>query len=368
MAGDTLACYGVLWQRVAFGVSVGLGVWFSLQTLMIALPAIAWIVLGRRRAAFREAWPAAAGAIVGATPFWLGNVLSGFSSFTNNWASQAAPSGAQVFDNAVWLFSMQIPKLLVRVPAWWSLSTLLMVAYMIVAVGFAIAIFRRFDERPSTPALRASAGGGGGRANAAVVQLLWLVFVSVVLFYIFSNAGSMRGWTVRYIAPLYLIVPVICAIGLAALGRWSKWLAVVTAALLTVPNLFLYSLPGTAERAELTAGLADDSRLRALLAQRSVQMVYGDYFWVYHINFDSRERILGIPSYAAGDYFHYSRQLGRMPVRWGMLGGHEEVERWAKAVGATGTETADGDLTAFIVARPAANAAALIASLRTMFR
>ncbi|MFY9718496.1 MAG: hypothetical protein WAK16_02525, partial [Candidatus Cybelea sp.] len=174
-------------------------------------------------------------------------------------------------------------------------------------------------------------------------------------------------WTVRYIAPLYLIVPIICAIGLATVWRSSRWLAIVTVAMLTVPNLLLYSLPGTKTRAELTSGLADDARLRALLAQRSVQMIYGDYFYVYHINFDSRERIAGIPSWAEGDYLHYDQSLGRMRVRWAMLGGRAEVERWAKGVGATGTVVADGDLTAFIADRPAPNAAALIVSLRRMF-
>ena len=31
---------GLLWQRVCFGLSVGIGLWFSFQTLMIVLPAI----------------------------------------------------------------------------------------------------------------------------------------------------------------------------------------------------------------------------------------------------------------------------------------------------------------------------------------
>lgn len=349
---------GLLWQRIAFGVSVGLGLWFSLQTLMIAVPALAWVALRRRRAFVRESAPALFGAIAGATPFWLGNLLSGFPSFTNNWAAQAAPSIAQVFDNLFWLFGWQIPKLLVRVPSGWSLSTFLIVGYAIVAVGFVVAL-RRDAKRPSFDSAQGDTG---------VYQLLWMVFVSVVLFYILSNAGSMRGWTVRYIAPLYLIVPVICAIGLAALWRWSRPLVVATVALLVVPNLFLYSLPGTRERAELTSGLADDAQLRALLARHGVRMIYGDYFWVYHINFDSGERILGIPSWAAGDYLHYDRSLEQLPVRWALLGGRDEVERWAKGVGATGAEVADGDLTAFIADRPARNATRLITSLRRMFQ
>lgn len=95
-------------------------------------------------------------------------------------------------------------------------------------------------------------------------------------------------------------------------------------------------------------------------------MIYGDYFWVYHINFDSRERIAGIPSWAGGDYFRYDEQLGNDDVRWALLGGHDEVQNWARAVGARGTLMPDGDLWAFVADRPA-RAGSLIGSLRRLF-
>jgi hypothetical protein len=339
---------GTPWQRITFGVSCGLGVWFSLQTLMIVLPVVIWIALKRRRAMLGESKPALIAAIAGATPFWLGSLANGFASLNNNWASQLAARPPQAFDNALWFATVQLPKLLFHEPAgFWSLSTPIIAGYAAVAVGFALAMRR-------------------GERYAAIRSLLLLVLAACALMYIGSKAGSMRGWTVRYIAPLYLVVPIFCAIGIAALWRRSHWIAVAAALLLTVPNLPLYSLPGTTMRRDLTVGLASDAALRALLAQRHVDMIYGDYFWVYHINFDSRERIAGIPSYAPADVFDYGAALGHRSVRWAMLGGLDEVRRWARGVGAHGTLSADGDLWAFIADRPA-TADTLIVSLRRMF-
>ncbi len=340
---------GKPWPRLCFGISVGFGIWLSLQTLMIASPAFVWIVLKRRRAVLTESVAAAGAAIVGATPFWLGNAFAGFPSLTQNWASKAAPNPPQAFDNGVWFVTVQLPKLLFHEPAgWWSLSTPLIAGFCIVVAGFAMGVRR--DQK-----------------YVDGYQLLWLVLAACAIFNIGSEAGSMRGWTVRYVAPLYLVVPILCAIGLATTWRRSRWLTLTAIALLIVPNLFLYSLPGSKTRTELTAGLASDAKLRDLLARRHVRMIYGDYFWVYHVNFDTQERIAGIPSYAPADYFDYQASLGTLPIRWAMLGGLDEVRAWARGVGARGTITQNGDLWAFIVDRPAGNVDELIASLRRMF-
>ncbi len=336
---------GTPWQRVAFGASVGFGVWISLQTLMIALPAVIWIAMTRRRAMLGESAPALLAAVAGAAPFWAGNLASGFASLTNNWASKPVSSVHQIFGNALWLAAVQVPQLLFREPSGLlSFPTLIVVGYLALAIGFALAM-RRSDRY-----------SGAG-------LLLALVLASTALIYIGSNAGSMRGWTVRYVAPLYLVVPIFCAIGAAELWQRSRWVAVAASLLATLPNLPLYSLPGTSVRHELTVGLTDDAALRAALARRHVDMIYGDYFWVYHINFDTLERVAGVPTYAGADYFNYGGALGHRTVHWALLGGRDEVQQWARRVGVHGTLAPDGDLWAFISDR-AAPADALLASLR----
>jgi hypothetical protein len=338
---------GTRWQRLAFGISAGFGIWISLQTLMITLPALIWIALKRRGSMLGESVTVVVGALVGATPFWIGNLTTGFAPLTRNWASQPASSLAQVLGNAAWFVNVQMPKLLFHEPSgFWSLPTLIVAGYIMAAFGFIFAM--RY-----------------GKQYASVSLLLALVIASCALIYVTSEAGSQRGWTVRYIAPLYLVVPIFCAIGVAGLWRRSHWIAVLAALLITLPNLPLYSLPGTGLRRELTADLASDAAFRELLTRDRVSMVYGDYFWVYHINFDSRERIAGIPTYAPYDYFDYAGSLKNQRVRWAVLGGLDEVRAWAHSMGARGTLVRDGDLWSFIAADPM-RADALIASLRRL--
>ncbi len=93
-------------------------------------------------------------------------------------------------------------------------------------------------------------------------------------------------------------------------------------------------------------------------------MVYGDYFWVYDLNFDSGERVAGVPSAPVVDYFSYGPKLGSSPVRWALLGGKDEVERLARQVGAHGKITPDGQLSLFVSERAAPDAERLLAELR----
>jgi hypothetical protein len=333
---------GTLWQRLWFGFSVGLGLWFSMQTLMIAIPAIIWIALKRRGALVREALPAVGGMVVGLLPLLIGNIARGFPTFTANWASRPASSPEQVVENLVWVLSVLIPKLLVRLGGSWPETLLFTAADVAIAIGFAFA-WRRRPE---------------------IAQLLALVIAACILIFSLSNAGSIRGWTVRYIAPLYLIVPVFAATGIQYIWRRSQVLAGAVVVALVLPNLFLYGLPGSSLRAELTQQFRDDQRLRQRLEQHNVRMLYGNYVWVYHLNFDCLERIAGVSFDVPFDYYNYGGRLGTAPIRWAALGNSDEVAGWIKRSGAHGTITPYEDLQLFIADTPAPNAAKLLAALR----
>ena len=342
------------WQRLCFGISVGFGIWISLQTLMIALPAVLWILLRRRNQTLKESTLAILGAGVGAAPFLASNVLHGFPSFTANWASQPTSSLAQAAKNLIWLTSSPLPQLLYYGwSSWWSVSTLMILGYVLIGIGFAMAVRHSLRDRDtSTPDRGAS-------------LLFLLVLAASTLLYVFSEAGSIRGWTVRYIAPLYVVLPLPLAIGIKTLWRRNQWLACTAAALLLVPNLLLYELPGSMARAVLAAQLQTDVRLRALLTRANVRMVYGDYFVVYHINFDSRENIAAIPTDAQSDYIHYGAALPVSGVRWALLGYYsDQLEAWAQEAGARGRTTRVGDLSLFIADKPAANTPRLLDELR----
>lgn len=346
-----------VWQRFFFGLSVGIGLWFSLQTLMIAIPAIVWIAMRRRGTFLAELIEASPGAIVGAVPFLLANVGHGFPTLTQNSYSQTVSSLSQAVGNFAWLFTNLIPKLLFRFPVWpdWPI---LLCAFAVVAAGFVLALTRGAAASESPDVLVSS------DALRGAAQLLALVLLACVLIFSFSAAGTIRGWTVRYIAPLYVVVPAFYGIGIAGLWRWSKTLAALTIAALLIPNLLSYGLPGSKLRAELTTQLDDNRKLRKVLAQHQVRAVYGDYVWVYHLNFDSREQIAGVSSEQPYDYYRYGERLDSSPVRWALLGGFDEVSAWRRVVGAQGSLMKSGDLWLFVANRPAPSAAALFAALR----
>ncbi|MGA8533698.1 MAG: hypothetical protein WB615_06285 [Candidatus Tumulicola sp.] len=343
---------GRWWQRFAFGVSVGLGIWFSLQTLMIALPAILWIVRKRAKAAPMDWAPAIAGAVVGAAPFIAPNVAHGLVSFTSNWAAQPASGPVQIEANVAWLLRSPMPQLLFDGFSGWA-SPFIGIGLLLVGFGFAIAL-RRNVRDPDTIIEPREAG-----------LLLLAVLVATTLLYVLSQAGSVRGWTVRYVVPLYVVLPLIFGIGTAPLWRVNRWLAIAGAGLLLLPNLLLYSLPGTAARAELTRQLAADAGLRAYLARQNVRMVYGDYFDVYHLNFDSLERVTAIPSQMPSDYMHYGDALPKGGFRWALVGNDpNQIQAWARAAAAQGSLMRIGDVSVFIAANSVTDAAQLLAGLR----
>jgi hypothetical protein len=197
-----------------------------------------------------------------------------------------------------------------------------------------------------------------------VAQLLALTFAATVLIFSLANAGSVRGWTDRYVAPFYLVVPLFLGIGVTTLWARSRIIAVLCAAALLVPNLLLYGLPGTPLRHALTTELRDDERLRALLAQRDVRLVYGNYVWVYHLNFDTHLRVAAVSRFQGDDYLNYGPALGTAPVRWAGIGNQEEIRAWAHTAHAQGSVAMDGPLYVFIADRPAVNAARLLSDLR----
>lgn len=341
------------WQPFYFGISVGLGIWTSLQTLMIAISVLAWVVLDRRRKILSDAVPLLIGIFVGALPFLIANLLSGFPSLSHNWASRPANSVAQIWDNLRWLFAYPLPGLLVHGFApFWSTSTILIVAYVLAGLGLFIE-----SRRPN----------GGVAAPIRLQGLLTLmglvVFTCIALF-VLSHAGSMRGWTTRYILPLYAIVPVFLGAGLLGIARQSRWLAAVAVAATLAANLSLYTFPGTQARAYYTMWLAADAQLRDLFAQRGIQMVYGDYFSVYHLNFDTAGRVAAVPAYDRADYLAFGPSLGTSPVRWAMMGGLNDLREWANDAGATGKLVKVADTWVFIADHPAPDAAALLSRLQ----
>jgi hypothetical protein len=339
------------WLAAAFGLSAGAGVWMSLQTAMVTLPALVWIV-AHRRPTRREWLACAVAACAGAWPWLVANVSGGFPTFAHNWVAVPVSGAGALWSNAVWFFTSPLPQLFTYGggPSTWLPLT----AGILLALGALVASLRD-DAATSDGALRPR-------------ELAWLcagVALATFLLDVFSTAGSVRGWTVRYLTPLYVIAPIAFALGIDWLWRSRlRALALAALALLILPNVALYDLPGTPGRAVLGAQLDADREMRAFLASHRIGLVYGDYFDVYHINFDARGTA-AVPSIPALDYLGYGATLGRSPVAWAVvLPPGAGVPAALAGLGAGGRVEGFGGTRLFVASHRSGDAAELLAALR----
>ncbi len=186
------------WIAFCFGVATGLGLWFSLQAIVIAVPAVAWIAMRRGRMMLGEAWPALLGAALGFSPWLIFNAANGFPSLTQNFAARPAAGLGQVWDNVLYLLAYNLPMLLANGSShhFGVLNLAVLLAYGFIAVSVILAL-REPETAPMAP----------GEDVRGAVALGLMVIGLTLLISVVSQPGSIRGWTVRYIMPLYLVMP-----------------------------------------------------------------------------------------------------------------------------------------------------------------
>lgn len=314
-------------RRVVFGLglAVGLGWWNSMQTVGCTAPALLWLAWRRPHLLRRRAFLVlvAAGAAFGASPWLLHNIRHPLGSFRGNFATRATPGLAAKIDNARYLMSYSLPELVAgpgqprevspRIQGFLRRPMLLFVFAAVLFFWLAPAL-RRWLQPPAALA--------GARAPPWV--LLALVFATMLALNVFSEAGQTRGLTVRYILPLYLVVPAQLGLFLAWLGARSRAVAAALAATL----LLLYgagtALPGTDLRQKWSREAGQDARLVAALSELEVEAVLGPFWEVYPLSFLSREAIIGIPFQPSLDLAHMARRLPEAGARWALIGRREE--------------------------------------------
>jgi Dolichyl-phosphate-mannose-protein mannosyltransferase len=319
----------------AFGVSIGLGFWNSLQSLGCTIPALAWLALTRsyvlRRLRF-YGWTGG-GFLVGGFPWIVYNVRHPFASFREDFMTHPAFGVEQAISNFQHLFRYSLPELtasLGGVNASRLLQSLRVpvLGVYAAAVLFAIALLARWVRRKTL----------GERAAAVPdVALLLVVAGTVCGLAVFSRAGELRGPTVRYILLLHLVLAAMAGLLLARVWRSSRIVAGALVLLVLAFNFAVYSLPGTPERLRWQANGKRDSVLIAALRQNGVELVYGNYWVVYPLNFLTREAIRGIPAQAQDDHYGYAARLDWNARRWAVVSGDRlELEAWAAELGWSG--------------------------------
>lgn len=348
---------GGAWRTCfALGVSLGIGWWASAQTLVCSGPALAWLAWRRPRlVARRRFWALAAlGAVPGALPWIVFNLRYAFPSLLNNFGLFPVAGLAAALDNARYLALVNLPQLLASTDGFDgslpvnAVQRLLHLPALLISIGaslFAILaipwLWRRTAAATAASATAPAAAEPDGDATAAVersaLPLCILVIAASAGVYLVSFAGTVRALPVRYIMPIYLVVPALFALSLHRLARRSPALAATLAAAVVAFNLASTLWPWTAQRRQWAADAVADQRTLRLLGQRQVTAVLGPYWLVYPLNFLSGERVLAIPLEASYDFRHEIERLPPAPVRWALMSFRaEDLARWARAAGVTG--------------------------------
>ena len=354
----------------ALGVSLGIGWWASAQTLVCSGPALAWLLWRRPRlAARRRFWSLAAlGAVLGALPWIAFNLRYSLPSLLDNFGLQPVTGLAAALDDARYLVLVNLPQLLASTDGFDGslplnpVQRLLHLPALLISLGsslFAVLAIPWLWRQAAAPARRAAgptvvaptaadptaAEPGGTEPDAAAtaaveraaLPLCVLVIAASAGVYLVSFAGSVRALPVRYIMPIYLVVPVLLALSLHRLARRSPALAATLAAAVLAFNLASTHWPWTKLRQQWAAAAVEDQRALSLLEQRRVTAVIGPYWLVYPLNFLSGERILGIPLDASTDFRHEIERLPPAPVRWALVSSQAaDLAPWARAAGVTG--------------------------------
>jgi hypothetical protein len=318
-----------------FGLTAGLAFWNSMQALACIVPGalLVWRSRRGRGGTARALGLAAAGSVLGAAPWIAYNVFYPLACFRSNFATQPILGSEDLLSNLKRFALVQLPELVVTgdveaggtpLAGWRGTAALGLVALNVAAVVFA---FRRPPE-----ALRR------GRTMAQGLAPLGLAGALAAAFFVLSEAGRTPGPTTRYLLFVLPLLSACLGLLLARLSLRSLPLALALGLAIASFDLSSYSLlPGSALRRRLEASAEADARFVSFLEGRRIASVIGDYWTVYPVNFLSHERVLGVPTIAAADWYRYEERLPAGSSAWALASWWpEELGRLARRAGADG--------------------------------
>ena len=313
-----------------FGLAVGFAFWTSPQTLMITFP-LCLLLLWERTIAFRRWLLIAAGSLIGLIPYALVIARQGLAPFRDGFATKPVSTLAQFVSNAHYLFDYTLPVLFFSGTSHELVKRAdLAIPFLLVAMGYlallVIAILHVATHRSE-------------RSNQLPILFPLLILLIGFGMYIASGAGSVRGWTVRYVAPLYLTIPLTAAL-LVSRPRSASVKAVASVCAVELAVIFALAYPPFLDHKSRETQIAAYSQAQSTIAwlkQNHIDVVIGDYWSVYSLNFDGLRSVVALPLDSGADYLHFGQELKGREVRAALLdpsGAH--LEQWAKRLNEPG--------------------------------
>lgn len=317
------------WSRVsALGLALGVGWWSSPQIALLVVPLGVWFAITHWSQAWRVAFGALPGFVIGSFPWWWDNLRSGFRSLEPP-TVVADPYPARLWSIVVEGTPMALG---VKVPYWetWiAFGPVLGAAIGIAAVLGAVLLVRP-DWR------------GPGAAIVATLALYpFLAAVSPLAGYV----GE--GRYLVFAAPLVALL-------LGALGaRVAPWFATVgvgALGLLSVSVLAAFTaVPGPA--APNVAVPDDFGGLIEYLDAHDITTVEADYWIAYRISFETNERVLAATTSGIVRNDRYQDAVKSGADARVFVEGSSELEAFRKELRASGVDFPSETVDGFVVYR-----------------
>ncbi|MDZ4799999.1 MAG: hypothetical protein SGI92_17720 [Bryobacteraceae bacterium] len=328
-----------------YGFGIGVNFWLLPQSLMLTGPLTLFVVISGGFRTVLDYLAAVAAVVAGLSAYVFTLASMGVAPFATSFPTQAVTTLDQWIANLKYLFSDVLPAYLLTekfpLPSpMYGLRLILLVLAFLATCRIAL------------PSRRNRATSGWRHSRTAFCAAFTIaVVVSVFVLYTTSGAGSIRGWTVRYLAPLFFCLPMMAALLYAAARRHSIGaLTMVCVVILSVAHAAEYRLPGHPDRVASTEALAADHLSYDWLRQKRRNVVLGDYWQVYKLNFGFGHGIQAIPCPLFLDYLAIKDRV-EGPSRVALLGRDPgALAAWAARAGLPGhVEAAAGGAFAFLV-------------------
>jgi hypothetical protein len=257
------------------GIALGFGVWATLQSMLIALPALGWLAW-RRPTAYRLVPYALPGLVIGAAPWIAWNVRHGWNAVVPRAVAGGDSTYLERFGN---FFTVVLPTWIgVRAPGShdWLLGRLVGVTIVVVVLsGFVVLVIRR--PVGLEPILVVGAAFPFLYAATSFTFFIgeprYLVFLGPVI-------ALLAGWA------LARTTVAVTAVALAALAVAS------VAGLVGYERQRIYQPGGSTD----VAVPADVGPVLAMLEREGVDRVLANYWIAYRLTFESDERVIASPS------------------------------------------------------------------------
>ncbi len=331
-------------ELCAFGFACGFAFWMSMLSFAVSVPAVLWLLWQRRRVppSVKDLAGATICGLLGMTPWLIFNLRYGWVSLKDNWAVRPV-TGWTAFARNFWrLFDEVVPTLFESItqegpfaPQFFArLSGWIALTLATGVVGaLLVALYRRRGERASAADRVADLPSLCGLAAGVAVTTAFL--------FMFAGAAAVPGNIVRYILPLFLVWPLVVAMAWEAAGRAARCALATLALALLATYAVAVPWPWTDKRIAERVGLGVEQQMVAHLEARGVEAVFGSFWEVYPLIFESGGALGGSTLEPQNDFHRFAERLPPGACRWALVSDHANV---AEKTGFSGQNTryADG--------------------------